>query len=67
MDLLENHIEGEREVRTFEVYIKCSDCNCSLSFNRNLIKNNQTFYVHKCLRCGNECVKDKKYPHIKYN
>jgi Zn finger protein HypA/HybF involved in hydrogenase expression len=60
---LSNHCEAEREVKPVKVYLKCSDCNYDLIFHKNVEKN---LYSYKCLTCQNECVKNIKYPYIKY-
>jgi Zn finger protein HypA/HybF involved in hydrogenase expression len=71
MDLA-NYCEAERKVETYEVYLKCCNCNCLMNFIKpvdtlnNSDNKNNTHHVYECPRCKVQTIKDIKYPFIKY-
>ncbi len=56
-------MEIEKEVKTFEVNLKCPDCEMVMIRYNNTSKE---IYKYVCSRCGSSIKSDIKYPYLKY-
>jgi hypothetical protein len=62
-------MEAEREIKTFEVNLKCPDCEVVMiryNINNSIYISSKEIYKYLCLRCEYSIESEIKYPHLKY-
>lgn len=60
-------MESEIEITTFEVNLKCPDCEIIMIQNINNSSSEGTpDYLYSCLYCGFNIKSSIKYPYLKY-
>jgi len=61
-------MEGEREVKPIQVFLKCEDCNIEMILTEERIttKHRKLIYIYNCGHCKRTTENDTKYPYIKF-